>query len=71
MLKEELLKIIPASRIRDKFIDRVSFASDAGLYYLLPKAVVQPLDEQEVIALFKLSRKTQTPLVFRAGGTSI
>lgn len=71
MLKEELLKIIPASRIRDKFIDRVSFASDAGFYYLLPKAVVQPLDEQEIIALFKLSRKTQTPLVFRAGGTSL
>jgi D-lactate dehydrogenase len=70
-LKENLLRIIPETRIRDRFIDRVSFASDAGFYYLLPKAVVQPLNEKEIIGLFEFSRETGIPLVFRTGGTSL
>ncbi len=71
ILKERLLKIIPEERIRDRFIDRVSFASDAGFYYLLPKAVVQPLNENEIIGLFQYSREAGIPLVFRTGGTSL
>ena len=70
-LKKELGAIIPEDRIRDRYIDLVSFASDAGFYYLLPKAVVQPVDEIEVIALFKFSRDHKIPLVFRTGGTSL
>lgn len=70
-LREKLLKVIPAPRIRDRFIDRVSFASDAGFYYLLPEAVVQPLDEAEIIGLFKFSQENSIPLVFRTGGTSL
>lgn len=70
-MKEKLLQIIPEARIRDRFIDRVSFASDAGFYYLLPKAVVQPLNETEIIGLFSFSVETGIPLVFRTGGTSL
>jgi D-lactate dehydrogenase len=70
-LNKELRVIIPEDRIRDRYIDLVSFASDAGFYYLLPKAVVQPVDEKEIIALFKFSRDLKIPLVFRTGGTSL
>ncbi|HYC86392.1 MAG TPA: FAD-binding and (Fe-S)-binding domain-containing protein [Chryseosolibacter sp.] len=68
---EDLRKILPATRIRTRYIDRVSFAADAGFYYLLPKAVVHPLNEAEIISLFHLSRQHRVPLVFRAGGTSL
>jgi D-lactate dehydrogenase len=70
-VREELLKILPAERIRDRYIDLVSYASDAGFYYLLPKAVVQPLSEDEIISLFKFSHAKKIPLVFRTGGTSL
>ncbi len=70
-LKEELTRIIPKERIRNRFIDLVSFASDAGFYYLLPKAVVQPVSEDEIIGLFNFSHLHKIPLVFRTGGTSL
>jgi D-lactate dehydrogenase len=70
-LKEELHRIIPTERIRNRFIDLVSFASDAGFYYLLPKAIVQPVSEKEIISLFDFSRRHRIPIVFRTGGTSL
>jgi D-lactate dehydrogenase len=70
-MNDELRKIIPANRIRDRYIDLVSFAADAGFYYLLPKAVVQPVSEAEVISLFQFSHQHKIPLVFRTGGTSL
>jgi D-lactate dehydrogenase len=70
-LKEQLEKILPANRIRTRYIDLVSFASDAGFYYLLPRAVVQPANEAEIISLFDFSLRHRIPLVFRTGGTSL
>ncbi|HTE09637.1 MAG TPA: FAD-binding protein, partial [Chitinophagaceae bacterium] len=70
-MKNELRKILPENRIRDRYIDLVSFAADAGFYYLVPKAVVQPISEAEVISLFQFSHQQQVPLVFRGGGTSL
>jgi D-lactate dehydrogenase len=71
VLLTELARILPADRIKTRYIDLVSFAADAGFYYLLPVAVVQPVNEQEVVLLFKLSRDYKTPIVFRTGGTSL
>ncbi|MBA4166791.1 MAG: FAD-binding oxidoreductase, partial [Chitinophagaceae bacterium] len=68
---KELESILPKERIRSRLIDRVSFASDAGFYYLLPKAVVQPQSEEEIISLFRFSHQYKIPIVFRAGGTSL
>jgi D-lactate dehydrogenase len=67
----ELQKILPKERIRTRYIDLISFASDAGFYQLIPKAVVQPIGEEEIIALFKFSQANKIPIVFRAGGTSL
>lgn len=68
---EALKKILPENRIRSRYIDLVSFASDAGFYHLIPKAVVQPVNEAEIISLFQFSQQHKTPLVFRTGGTSL
>lgn len=70
-LREYLEKILPANRVRTRYIDLVSFASDAGFYYLLPKAVVRPVNEDEVVALFAFSQQHNVPMVFRTGGTSL
>lgn len=63
--------ILPKERIKARLIDLVAYASDAGFYYLRPKAVVQPTTEAEVIALFSFSHQHQVPLTFRTGGTSL
>jgi D-lactate dehydrogenase len=68
---KELQALLPADRIRTRYIDRVTFGSDAGFYYLLPEAVVHPVSEAEIVALFAFSRQHGIPLVFRAGGTSL
>ena len=68
---ELLKKIIPESRIKLRYIDLVSFAADAGFYHLQPKAIVQPINEEEIILLFGFSQQHNIPLVFRTGGTSL
>ncbi|MBL7734786.1 MAG: FAD-binding oxidoreductase [Chitinophagaceae bacterium] len=71
MIEAGLGKILPAERIKTRYIDLVSYGADAGFYYLLPKAVVRPVNEEEIIALFEFSRQQHIPLVFRTGGTSL
>jgi D-lactate dehydrogenase len=66
-----LQEILPEARIKTRLIDRISYASDAGFYHLVPKAVVRPVNEEEVISLFRFSQSFKIPIVFRAGGTSL
>lgn len=68
---DSLYDILPKERVLDRLIDRVSFASDAGFYYLLPAAVVRPVNETEIVSLFRYSHQHRIPLVFRTGGTSL
>ncbi|HYH54997.1 MAG TPA: FAD-binding and (Fe-S)-binding domain-containing protein, partial [Anseongella sp.] len=63
--------VLPPARIKTRLIDLAAYAPDAGFYYLLPKAVVQPVSEEEIIALFRFSRLHGIPLTFRTGGTSL
>jgi D-lactate dehydrogenase len=66
-----LESILPKTRIKSRLIDVVAYASDAGFYYLRPKAVVQPVSEDEIIALFNFSHLHKIPLTFRTAGTSL
>ncbi len=70
-IAQQLQTILPEQRIKSRLIDRVAYAADAGFYYLLPKAVVQVMDEEEISRLFQFSQQHQVPLVFRTGGTSL
>lgn len=66
-----LKTILPKDRIKTRMIDLLSYASDAGFYHLVPKAVVQPVSEAEIVTLFKFSHQHHIPIVFRGGGTSL
>ena len=66
-----LESILPKDRIKARLIDVVSYASDAGFYHLQPSAVVQPVSEEEIKALFRFSHQHGIPLTFRAAGTSL
>ncbi|WP_207535048.1 FAD-binding and (Fe-S)-binding domain-containing protein [Desertivirga arenae] len=63
--------ILPSERIKTRLIDLVAYAADAGFYHLQPKAVVQPVSEEEVKSLFQFSKTHKIPLTFRTGGTSL
>lgn len=63
--------ILPKERIKCRLIDLVAHASDAGFYYLRPKAVVQPVSEKEIISLLEFSHQNKIPITFRTGGTSL
>jgi len=67
----ELRSFITPARILTRTIDRIAFASDASLYRLVPRAVVQPINTEEVRQLFSFSREYKIPLTFRSGGTSL
>ncbi|MFD2144049.1 FAD-binding oxidoreductase [Mucilaginibacter antarcticus] len=66
-----LQSILPADRVKTELIDVVASASDAGFYYLRPRAVVLPVNEDEVVKLFAFSKQHRIPLVFRTAGTSL
>ncbi len=51
--------------------DLIRYASDASCYRSIPRAVAVPRDIGEVAAVMAVARRTGTPLVFRAGGTSL
>jgi len=70
-LEKKLLDILPAERIKARLIDRYAYASDASHFYLVPQAVVQPVNIEEVRQLFQFSHQHHISLTFRAGGTSL
>jgi D-lactate dehydrogenase len=70
-ISKQLVQILPASKIKAKLIDRHAFAADAGFYYLLPQAVVQPDCIEEIKQLFAFAHQHHIPLTFRTGGTSL
>jgi len=46
-------------------------AADAGCYRKIPKIVLKPQGEKQLIASLKILSETGTPLTFRAAGTSL
>jgi D-lactate dehydrogenase len=70
-IAKQLKSILPEIRIKSRLIDVISYAADAGFYHLQPKAVVQPISEEEIIKLFEFSSLHKIPLTFRAAGTSL
>lgn len=70
-ISKQLQQFLPPHKIKDKLIDRHAFAADAGFYYLLPQVVVQPDTVEEIKQLFSFAHHNNTPLTFRAAGTSL
>ena len=67
----ELSRYFPPEKLKLSLIDRYAFAGDAGFYYLLPLAIVQPTTIDEIKWLFVFAHQYSVPLTFRTGGTSL
>ncbi len=66
-----LSQVLDERRILMRPIDLIAYASDASLYRMIPKAVVQAADEEEVARLFRFSHDHSIPITFRSAGTSL
>jgi D-lactate dehydrogenase len=67
----ELSRYFPPEKLKLSLIDRYAFAGDAGFYYLLPRAIVQPTTIDEIKWLFIFAHQYSVPLTFRTAGTSL
>lgn len=70
-LKQELLAIMPAERLIDDPLRTLAYGTDASFYRLIPKLVVRPADEDELMAVLAGCRQRGLPVTFRAAGTSL
>jgi D-lactate dehydrogenase len=70
-LASELTGLLGAAGAGIRALDLIRYASDASPYRSIPQAVAIPRDIGQVAQVMALARRTSTPLVFRAGGTSL
>lgn len=65
----ELNKKIP--RIFDSYFLRFAYGTDASCYRYIPKLVLKPTSEMEVVKIIKLANLYDIPLTFKGSGTSL
>ncbi len=70
-LKAQLAAALGEEQVHARATDLIRYASDASPYRLIPQAVVTPRHVDDVVGLLATARENGTPLVFRAGGTSL
>jgi D-lactate dehydrogenase len=68
---KELRGFIPESRLITDPLRTLTYGTDASLYRLIPKLVVQVAGESEMQRILPLTRKHAVPVTFRAAGTSL
>ncbi len=70
-LRDCLNAALGPDRVLHRATDLIRYASDASPYRLIPQAVVVPQNIEDVVKLLRLASALSTPIVFRAGGTSL
>lgn len=55
----------------NSLIDRLLFSTDASAYREIPDFVAYPQSKEELVDIVKYAYKTNTPIIPRAGGTSL
>lgn len=70
-LHPRLSRLFPTGQVFTDELSRLTKGTDAGLYRLMPKAVVRVHSEEEVIRLLQFCNREQVPLTFKAAGTSL
>lgn len=70
-LYQALRAIIPPRRLVRDPLRRIAYGTDASFYRLVPELVVIVETEAEVRGLLHLCHRFDTPVVFRAAGTSL
>ena len=70
-LHKQLSKLFSAEQLFTDKISRIVKGTDAGLYRLIPKAVVKVRNEDEAKTLMKFCSTNKIPITFKAAGTSL
>ncbi len=70
-LHRDLQQFIPAERLITDPLRTLAYGTDASLYRLIPKLVVRVDSEEEMRRILALAHRHQTPVTFRAAGTSL
>ncbi len=68
---KELKAFIPATRLIRDPLRTLAYGTDASMYRLIPKLVVQVESEEEIRRILPLAHTYGTPVTFRAAGTSL
>ncbi|GAB2604023.1 FAD-binding and (Fe-S)-binding domain-containing protein [Streptomyces capparidis] len=66
-----LLRAAVRGEVDDSPRRRAEYSTDASNYRVVPRVVVAPRDEDDVLAALDVARRTGTPVTCRGGGTSI
>ncbi len=67
----QLVSFIPESRLVSDPLRTLAYGTDASFYRLIPKLVVEVADENEVARTLRVAGERNTPVTFRAAGTSL
>ena len=70
-LHRDLQTFIPTSRLINDPLRTLTYGTDGSLYRLIPKLVVRVESEDEMRRILALAHQHQTPVTFRAAGTSL
>jgi len=69
--QESISSFIPKSRQYTDPVHTFAYGTDASFYRLNPHMVVKVHNEEEIIKILDVAVKEQTPVTFRAAGTSL
>ncbi|MDG4560407.1 MAG: FAD-binding and (Fe-S)-binding domain-containing protein [Candidatus Competibacter sp.] len=70
-LHRDLQQFVPAERLITDPLRTLAYGTDASLYRLTPKLVVRVDSEDEMRRILALAHRHETPVTFRAAGTSL
>jgi D-lactate dehydrogenase len=70
-LHRDLQQFIPVARLIHDPLRTLAYGTDASLYRLIPKLVVRVDSEEEMQRILALAHQHDTPVTFRAAGTSL
>ncbi|WP_275097108.1 FAD-binding and (Fe-S)-binding domain-containing protein [Sedimenticola hydrogenitrophicus] len=70
-LKDELAGFIDPTRLIDDPLRTLAYGTDASFYRLIPRLVVKVNDESEMVRILAAAHRCDTPVTFRAAGTSL
>ncbi len=70
-LHKKLTKAIGKEQVYTDDLTLIATAADAGCYRKVPKIVLKPSGEKQVVDSLRILHETNTPVTFRAAGTSL
>jgi D-lactate dehydrogenase len=69
--QKDIGAIVPEERIYTDPVKTFAYGTDASFYRLLPQVVVKVHNETEVQKILPIAAENETPVTFRAAGTSL